>query len=60
MPSVPDRRTRNGLAVNTHEQFCDYLVEMDPAAADEPPQLGRIQLGALEGRSTVIYSVPVS
>jgi hypothetical protein len=44
----PRRRTRDGLHVRTHEQLCQYYLELDPS----------VQRATLdfEGRNTVLFS----
>ncbi|KAL1506948.1 hypothetical protein AB1Y20_007812 [Prymnesium parvum] len=56
----PQRRTMAGEPVSTYEQFCSYLLEKDPSPQGVPARLACVKLSALEGRSTVIFSVPES
>lgn len=53
--SNPNRKLRDGTPVETHEQFCDYLVEVGDEY--EGARVGRAQLNDFEGRNTVVYNL---
>ena len=53
--SNPNRKLRDGTPVETHEQFCNYLVEL--GGEYEGARVGRCQLNDFEGRNTIVYNL---